>query len=147
MKENFNMAAEKAGTLFDSTGSAPENVRGSVEDKTTDLQKKARKKEILEELKAKLGIRTDMKEKLLQGTDPVLKHTKDHVEVRTEQWVKDPGIISDKLLKDLEERTDHLPVKIKKSQPFKKGKEKTVGLKKKTRNKTKLVARKAAKKK
>ena len=142
MKEKFKMAAEKAGTQPEKTGSTLENVKETVEGNTTDLLKKARKTEILEEVKAKLGISTKKEKDLLQRTDHILTHAKDHVEVRTEQWVKEVGLKKDKLVNDLGNLTNPLPGKVKKSEPFTNVNEKTGVLKKNTRHTMKMVARK-----
>ncbi len=142
MKEKFNRTAEKAGTLPENTGTTPGPVSDKVEDHTTELLKKARKTEILEEVKEKLGIGTKKNENLLQKAGHVLNQAKDHVEVRTEQWVKEVGLRKDKLMNDLGERTNHLLDKVKKSKPFKKAKEKTEEMKKKARHTMKMSAHK-----
>ncbi len=144
MKEKFNRTADNATSLPGKTGNAIEHVSDNVDDNTTELRKKARKTEILEEVKEKLGISTKKKENLLQKAGHVLNQAKDHVEVRTEQWVKDVGSGRDILVNDLGKRTNHLQEKLKKSKPFKKLKEKTGGLKKNARHTIKMVAHKVA---
>ena len=142
MKEKFNRTADNATSLPGKTGNAIEHVSDNVDDNTTELRKKARKTEILEEVKEKLGISTKKKENLLQKAGHVLNQAKDHVEVRTEQWVKDVGSGRDKLVNDLGKRTNHLQEKLKKSEPFKSVKQKRGELKKNTRHTLKMSAHK-----
>jgi len=114
MKEKIISPTEKARVQPGLTPVTKELVTESAATGSEALQKKARRAEILEELREKLGIADKKKEDLLQKEQTVYTPAIDHVEVRTEQWVKDIGLHKQELKEDMAGRTNHTSGKEKK---------------------------------
>lgn len=103
-------------------GIYPDNIEHSTditEDKAAEIRRKQRRAEILEELKEKLGIRNVKPADLQQKNPQLPEHAKDHVLVRTEQWVKDIGLKGENLKKGIAHRTNHTEGPVKKRAPYK----------------------------